>query len=44
MHEAIEDYLKAKGTIHPGLDGRAMATDLGTQAFSQMKEGKYQFQ
>lgn len=44
MHEAIEEYLNMKGTIHPTLDGRAIATDLGTQAFSQMKEGEYQFE
>jgi 5'-nucleotidase len=43
MHEAIEEYLKVKGTVHPELDGRAIATDLGTQAFSQMEEGDYRF-
>ncbi|MFA7490323.1 MAG: bifunctional metallophosphatase/5'-nucleotidase [Mariniphaga sp.] len=43
MHEAVEAYLKAKGTVHPTLDGRAVAIDLGPMAFSQMKEGGYQF-
>lgn len=43
MHEAVEEYLAAKGTVHPTLDGRAIAKDLGAQAFSQMKEGGYQF-
>lgn len=43
MHEAIEEYLKVKGTVHPELNGRAIATDLGTQAFSQMEEGDYRF-
>lgn len=43
MHEAVEAYMKAKGTVHPVLDGRALATDLGPRAFSQMKEGGYLF-
>jgi len=41
--KVIAAYLKAKGTVHPTLDGRAVATDLGPMAFSQMKEGGYQF-
>ncbi|MBW6534167.1 MAG: hypothetical protein K0B11_04120 [Mariniphaga sp.] len=41
--KVIAAYLKAKGTVHPTLDGRAVATDLGPMAFSQMKEGEYQF-
>lgn len=43
LHDAVEEYLEAKGTVHPGLDGRAVATDLGTQAFSQMAESGYRF-
>ncbi len=43
MHKAIEEYLKEKGTVSPGIDGRAIATDLGSNAFSQMKEGNYMF-
>ena len=43
MHEAIGEYLKAKGHVSPRLDGRSVATDLGPNAFSQMKEGDYRF-
>lgn len=43
LHNAVEEYLKEKGTISPKLDGRAIATDLGANAFSQMKEGEYLF-
>jgi len=44
LHDAVSAYLNAKGTVSPTLDGRAIAEDLGTQAFSQMKELGYQFQ
>lgn len=44
LHDAVREYLKAKGTVSPQLDGRAIAEDLGTSAFSQMKESGYQFQ
>ena len=43
LHNAVEDYLKAKGTVSPHLNGRSVATDLGPNAFSQMKEGDYKF-
>ena len=43
LHNAVEDYLKAKGTVSPHLNGRSLATDLGPNAFSQMKEGDYKF-
>lgn len=43
LHDAVSEYLKARGTVSPKLDGRAIATDLGSAAFSQMKEGAYQF-
>ncbi|WP_239986995.1 hypothetical protein [Flavobacterium tibetense] len=44
LHQALEEYLKAKSPVNSKLDGRAIATDLGTNAFSQMKETGYQFQ
>ncbi|GGD96534.1 bifunctional metallophosphatase/5'-nucleotidase [Planktosalinus lacus] len=44
LHDAVEAYLKEKGTIHPTLDSRAVAKDLGPQAFSQMKKGDYRFE
>lgn len=44
LHNAVEEYLKEKGTINPKLDGRSIATDLGINAFSQMKETGYQFE
>lgn len=44
LHDAVKAYLKEKGTIHPTLDGRSLAKDLGPQAFSQMKKGDYQFE
>lgn len=43
LHKAVEDYLKAKGTVSPLLNERSLATDLGPNAFSQMKEGDYRF-
>ena len=43
LHDAVEDYLKEKGTVSPKLDGRSVAIDLGTNAFSQMKESGYEF-
>lgn len=43
LHNAVEEYLNEKGTISPKLDGRALATDLGVNAFSQMEEGGYFF-
>lgn len=44
LHDAVTAYLKARGTVNPKLDGRSVATDLGTAAFSQMKEGDYRFE
>lgn len=44
LHQALEEYLKVKSPVSPKLDGRAIATDLGINAFSQMKETGYQFQ
>ncbi|MCH7400460.1 bifunctional metallophosphatase/5'-nucleotidase [Belliella kenyensis] len=43
LHDAVIAYLNAMGTIHPNLDGRSIATDLGSQAFSQMPETGYRF-
>jgi 5'-nucleotidase len=43
LHDAIEEYLKIKGTVTPKIDGRAIAVDLGTNVFSQMKRAGYQF-
>jgi 5'-nucleotidase len=43
LHDAVEAYLKEVGTVSPKLDGRSVATDLGPGAFSQMKEGEYEF-
>lgn len=44
LHEAVEDYLKAHGTVSPTLDGRSVATDLGPQSYSEMKEVGYRFE
>lgn len=43
LHDAVEAYLKAKGTVSPTLDGRSVAIDLGINAFSQMPETGYTF-
>ena len=43
LHDAVEEYLKVKGTVNPVLDGRSIAVDLGTNAFSQMAETGYKF-
>lgn len=43
LHEAVSEYLNEVGTVSPVIDGRALATDLGPRAFSQMKEGNYTF-
>ena len=43
LHDAVEEYLKVKGTVNPTLDGRSIAVDLGTNAFSQMAETGYKF-
>ncbi len=29
LHNAVEAYLKVKGTVSPQLNGRSVATDLG---------------
>lgn len=44
LHDAVEEYLEAKGTVSPKLDGRSVAVDLGENAFSQMLETGYRFQ
>lgn len=44
LHEAVEDYLEAHGTVSPALDGRSIATDLGPQSYSEMKEVGYHFE
>ncbi len=44
LHDAVEEYLKAKETVSPKLDGRSIAVDLGTNAFSQMPGTGYVFQ
>lgn len=43
LHDAVREYLKAKGTIHPVIDGRAKAVDLGAQTFSQLPGTDYKF-
>ncbi len=43
IHEAIEDYLAAEGTVAPVTDGRALAVDLGPNALSQMPGTSYEF-
>lgn len=43
LHDAVEEYLKEKGSVSPELDGRAIAVDLGANAFSQMLETGYKF-
>lgn len=43
LHDAVEEYLKDKGTVSPVLDSRSIAVDLGSNAFSQMAETGYQF-
>src|SRR5690606_16419756 len=43
LHDAVEAYLKAKGTVSPTLDGRSVAIDLWINASSQMPETGYSF-
>lgn len=43
LHDAVRDYLKHHGTVHPTIDGRAQAVDLGTNAFSKIEEVGYEF-
>ncbi|MCH7400039.1 bifunctional metallophosphatase/5'-nucleotidase [Belliella sp. DSM 107340] len=43
LHDAVSEYLKEKKIVNPTLDGRSVAVDLGTNAFSQMEEGNYKF-
>lgn len=43
LHDAVEEYLKMKGTVSPVMDGRAIAVDLDPFAFSQMPGTDYRF-
>lgn len=43
LHQAVEEYLKEKGTISPKIEGRAIAVDLPENSFSQMSEVGYRF-
>ncbi len=43
LHDAVEEYLNVKSTVSPVLDGRSIAVDLGTNAFSQMPGTGYSF-
>ncbi|WP_228235679.1 bifunctional metallophosphatase/5'-nucleotidase [Allomuricauda sp. M10] len=43
VHDVIVEYLKAKGTIAPAMDGRAKALDLGDNVLSQLPGTNYQF-
>lgn len=43
LHDAVEEYLKVKGTVSPKLDGRCIAVDLGPKTFSQMSGRGYRF-
>ncbi|RIV42138.1 bifunctional metallophosphatase/5'-nucleotidase [Flagellimonas pelagia] len=43
VHDVIVEYLKAKGTIAPVMDGRAKALDLGDNVLSQLPGTDYQF-
>lgn len=44
LHEAVKDYLKEKGTVHPQIEGRAKAVNLGEQVFSSLENVGYIFQ
>lgn len=44
LHDAVEEYLKSHGTVSPKIDGRSVATDLGPQSYSEMKEVGYRFE
>lgn len=43
IHDAIEEYLKAKQTVAPKQDGRAVALDLGDNVLSQLPGTSYHF-
>lgn len=43
MHDAVESYLREKGTISPKREGRAKALDLGDNVLSQLPETDYHF-
>lgn len=43
LHDAVEAYLKEKGMVSPKIEGRSIAIDLGTNAFSQMPGTNYMF-
>ncbi|WP_353149253.1 bifunctional metallophosphatase/5'-nucleotidase [Chryseobacterium sp.] len=43
LHDTMEEYLQANGTVSPKLDGRSIAVDLGTNAFSQLSGTDYVF-
>lgn len=43
LHDAVEEYLKFKGSVSPKLDGRANAIDLDAITFSRIPEVGYSF-
>lgn len=43
VHEALEAYLREKGTVAPVKDGRARALDLGDNVLSQLPGSSYHF-
>lgn len=43
LHEALEDYLQQNSPVHPRLDGRARATDLGPFPFTTVPGTDYEF-
>jgi S-sulfosulfanyl-L-cysteine sulfohydrolase len=44
VHDVLEDYLKARGTVAPKTDGRAKALDLPAPVLSQLPNVDYVFQ
>ena len=43
IHDAVADYMAAKGTVAPRKDGRAQALDLGDHVLSQLPGTNYEF-
>ena len=43
MHDAVMEYLKSFSPVKPSLDGRAIASDLGSFTFSTLPDTNYQF-
>ncbi|WP_291857178.1 bifunctional metallophosphatase/5'-nucleotidase [Marinilabilia sp.] len=43
LHEALEEYLRKHSPVHPKMDGRAKATDLGKYPFTTVPGTTYEF-